>query len=124
MKVWSLTTILALCALLLIAACAPASNAVPTAPNPADDSKQIATLYISPTPNDADRAATRSASRPTGSPYDWPVRHEWLVRPPTLCDLGLSARHRLVAFAPRGPQGGRRTCSIRNWRPTAIDRAH
>lgn len=68
MKVWSLITILVLCALLLIAACAPASNAVPTAPNPANDSKQIATLYISPTPNDADRAATRSASRPTAPP--------------------------------------------------------
>lgn len=59
---------IALCLLVLLAACAPGAAQTPTAPAAASEPRQLATLFVSPTPDDAARAATRAAGRPTALP--------------------------------------------------------
>ncbi|MDL1900527.1 hypothetical protein FBR02_07130 [Anaerolineae bacterium CFX9] len=53
--------------ILLLTACAPSAPQTPTASS-GSEARQLATLFVSPTPDEAARAATRAASRPTALP--------------------------------------------------------
>lgn len=64
------TRLLLFClAMLLVAACRPnAAAPTPTVVDPAAQPKQLATVFLSPTPDEAQQQATRSASLPTFAP--------------------------------------------------------
>ncbi len=53
---------------LFVAACQPAPTAAPSASLATSMPKLLATVYISPTPNEAEMQATRAVSRPTETP--------------------------------------------------------